>query len=288
MNCLIISGLSGAGKSQAMSVLEDMGYYCVDNMPAALIPRFVELFGDVGAKYENVAFVMDVRGDMDTHGLFDTIDSIRFEGAQTDMLFLECKDEEIINRYKTTRRRHPLDKTGAGIAAAISEERALLAPLKQRADYIIDTTTLSNNDLKKRIVEHFSFHRDTSLMSINIVSFGFRYGIPHEADLVFDVRFLHNPYYVPELKSKDGRGAEVYDYVMKSASTEVFFEKLMDMIIFLLPKYQEEGKSVLAIAIGCTGGKHRSVSIARRLSQALTQKGYAPTLRHRDVDKDRD
>jgi len=285
MNCLIISGMSGAGKSQAVDVLEDIGYYCVDNMPAALIPRFAELFRDSSAKFKKVAFVVDVRGDTDFQMLFTTLDEMRLVGIESKVLFLDCTEHELINRYKATRRRHPLDTFGKGISQAVEEERARMEPVRERADHLINTTSLSTGDLKRHLLNLFAEDSARKAMMVSINTFGFKYGIPHESDLVFDVRFLQNPYYVAELRDKTGNDKAVFDYVFEFPAAEAFAVKLGEMLEFLIPQYIREGKNSLVVSIGCTGGHHRSVSIARRLLHDLEVLGYDAMIRNRDIDK---
>ena len=285
MNCLIISGMSGAGKSQAVDVLEDIGYYCVDNMPAALIPRFAELFRDSSAKFKKVAFVVDVRGDTDFQMLFTTLDEMRMVGIESKVLFLDCTEHELINRYKATRRRHPLDTFGKGISQAVEEERARMEPVRERADHLINTTSLSTGDLKRHLLNLFAEDSARKAMMVSINTFGFKYGIPHESDLVFDVRFLQNPYYVAELRDKTGNDKAVFDYVFEFPAAEAFAVKLGEMLEFLIPQYIREGKNSLVVSIGCTGGHHRSVSIARRLLHDLEVLGYDAMIRNRDIDK---
>ena len=284
MECLIISGLSGAGKSLTVDVLEDIGYYCIDNMPVKLIPQFVELFGSSAEQNKKVAFVVDIRGGHDHSYLFHTMEEMEKNGSACRILFLECSDEVLINRQKASRRRHPLDVDGLGLAAAIRQERELMEPMRSRASYIIDTTALATADLKTHLTELFDEDGEANLM-ISVCSFGFKYGIPHEADLVFDVRFLKNPYYVAELRQKTGQDQAVYDYVFSDPNSEIFVEKLENMLAFLMPLYLQEGKTSLVIAVGCTGGRHRSVSVSRRLQQELLEHGHNVTLRHRDAER---
>ena len=284
MEYLVISGLSGAGKSLASDVLEDIGYYCIDNMPVKLIPQFAELFGNSAEQKTKVAFVVDVRGGKDHSYLFSAMEQLEARGNRCRILFLECSDQVLINRQKASRRRHPLDVDGLGLAAAITQERELMEAMRRRADYVVDTTALSSADLKSHLNELFGEDGEKSMV-INVCSFGYKYGIPHEADLVFDVRFLRNPYYDPELKPKTGLDQMVYDYVFADPNAEVCIRMLRQMFMFLLPLYMKEGKTSLVIAIGCTGGRHRSVSVSRRIHQDLLEMGHQVTLRHRDVEK---
>ena len=285
MDCLIISGMSGAGKSLAVDVLEDIGYYCVDNMPVRLMPRFIELFADSSASYKQVAFVVDVRGNKDFQALFSTMDDMRRGGISCRVLFLECSDRELINRHKANRRRHPLDVEGRGIAAAVADERALLEPVKNRADYLIDTTVLSNAQFKQHLINLFGEEGGQGLMMITVSSFGFKYGIPHESDMVFDVRFMRNPYYVTEFRDKNGMDKPVYDYIFNSGEAEEFSRRLADMLSFLIPQYIKEGKTSLVVSIGCTGGRHRSVAVAERLHADLKALGHQVAVKHRDVTR---
>ena len=284
MDCLIISGLSGAGKSLTVDVLEDIGYYCIDNMPVKLIPQFVNLFDNSAEKDKKVAFVVDIRAGRDHSYLFHALEEMEKAGSRSRILFLECSDQVLINRQKASRRRHPLDVDGLGLAAAVAQERELMEPMRRNAAYIIDTTALAAADLKSHLIELFGEEGEASLL-ISVCSFGFKYGIPHEADLVFDVRFLQNPYYIPELKGKTGMTQEVYDYVFSDPNAEVFVQKLVDMLKFTLPLYLAEGKTSLVIAIGCTGGRHRSVSVSRRLFEELKSLADNVTIRHRDAER---
>ena len=284
MDCLIISGLSGAGKSVTVDVLEDIGYYCIDNMPVKLIPQFAELFGSSAEKNKKVAFVVDIRGGRDHSYLFRALEDMERAGSRCRILFLDCSDEVLINRQKASRRRHPLDVDGLGLAAAVAQERELMEPMRRRAAFVIDTTALSAAGLKSHLHRLFG-EEGSAAMVITVCSFGYKYGIPHEADLVFDVRFLKNPYYVPELKEQTGLSDAVYDYVFSDPNAEVFIGKLRDLLAFALPLYLAEGKTSLVIAVGCTGGRHRSVSVSRRLCKELRGLGQNVTLRHRDAEK---
>ncbi len=286
MDCLIISGMSGAGKSLAVDVLEDIGFYCVDNMPAAMIPRFVELFMDSSAKYKRVAFVVDARSEDDFARMFTAIDELLLFGVHSSILFLDCSDEKLINRYKETRRRHPLDTSGKGIVEAIAEERKLLEDVKLRADYLIDTSSLPSAQLRQHLTNLFGEDGGKKVMVIAITSFGYKYGIPHESDMVFDVRFIKNPYYVPELKDKCGLDKEVRDYVYGNPATVDFSDRISSLLDFLIPRYVDEGKTSLVVSVGCTGGRHRSVAIAQYLYEELRDKGHNVVIRHRDVEKD--
>ena len=284
MEILIISGLSGAGKSRAASFLEDMGFYIVDNMPAAMILKFAEFCAGGSQRYDKVALVYDVRTSNSPTELFDVLDTLKHSGV-CSLLFLEAEPETIIKRYKETRRRHPLMSDGMTIEQAMHREQELLRPLREHADFVIDTTLMPAAKLRNELYGLFGDKSARGKLSVNVVSFGFKYGIPLEADLVFDVRFLPNPFYVPELKHKTGMDSEVYDYVFSFPQTKTFIDKLEGMLSFLLPLYAEEGKSTLVIAVGCTGGHHRSVSVARCIASYLTALGYPAFENHRDITR---
>ena len=286
MEILVISGLSGAGKSCAASCLEDIGYYTVDNMPAAIIPKFAEFSAESDGRYDRVALVNDIRGGVDSfHELLEVIDRLREGGTVCRLLYLEADTQSIIKRYKETRRRHPLMADGMTIEQAMHREQELLLPLREHADFVIDTTLMPAAKLRNELYGLFGDKSARGKLSVNVVSFGFKYGIPLEADLVFDVRFLPNPFYVPELKHKTGMDSEVYDYVFSFPQTKTFIDKLEGMLSFLLPLYAEEGKSTLVIAVGCTGGHHRSVSVARCIASYLTALGYPAFENHRDITR---
>lgn len=285
MEFVIISGLSGAGKSKAASFMEDTGFYVVDNMPAALIPKFAELCMASPGKYERVTLVTDIRGGQTFDGLFEALDALHSMGCQYKILFVEATTETIIKRYKETRRIHPLLRPGETLADAVSQERKDLEPVRRRAEYIIDTSALSTSKLRGEVLRLFGGDSAVPAMSVNVISFGFKYGIPLEADLVFDVRFLPNPYYIAELRHQTGLDKPVYDFVFGYQETRDFMTHLENLIGFLLPKYVEEGKTMLVIGIGCTGGQHRSVAITRALADFIRQKGYQATDNHRDMTR---
>ena len=275
MEILIISGLSGAGKSSAATYLEDMGYYTVDNVPADIILKFAEFCAQSDGRYDRVALVSDIRsGNGNFQGILDAMERLKQGGDICRLLFVTADLETIIKRYKETRRRHPLMSDGMTIEQAMHREQELLRPLREHADFVIDTTLMPAAKLRNELYGLFGDKSARGKLSVNIVSFGFKYGIPLEADLVFDVRFLPNPFYVPELKHKTGMDSEVYDYVFSFPQTKTFIDKLEGMLSFLLPLYAEEGKSTLVIAVGCTGGHHRSVSVARCMASYLTALGY--------------
>ena len=285
MEFVIISGLSGAGKSKAASFMEDMGFYVVDNMPAALIPKFAELCMASPGKYERVVLVTDIRGGQTFDGLFDALDALHSMGCQYNILFVAATTETIIKRYKETRRIHPLLRPGESLAEAVGQERKDLEPVRRRAEYIIDTSALSTSKLRGEVLRLFGGDSAVPAMGVNVISFGFKYGIPLEADLVFDVRFLPNPYYIAELRHQTGLDKPVYDFVFGYQETRDFMTHLENLISFLLPKYVEEGKTMLVIGIGCTGGQHRSVAITRALADFIRQKGYQATDNHRDMTR---
>jgi UPF0042 nucleotide-binding protein len=285
MEFIIISGLSGAGKSQAASIIEDMGFYCVDNMPVSLIPRFAELCMAGTGQYERVALVTDVRGGQNFGGLFEALDTLHAMNCDYKILFMEASQETIINRYKETRRSHPLAKNGRSLADAVREEVTMLSPVRRRAEYIIDTSALSTAKLRGEILRLFGDGEKENAMSVSVISFGFKYGIPIEADLVFDVRFLPNPHYIADLREKTGLDEAVRSFLFGYQQTTDLMGHLERLMSFLLPQYVEEGKTALVIAVGCTGGKHRSVAITRALSEFIRQKGYSASENHRDMTR---
>ena len=284
MEFLIISGMSGAGKSLTADILEDMGYYCVDNMPVALLPRFAELCRAAGGKYERVALVTDVREGESLSQLFATLDGLWSTGLEYRILFVEADVQTLVRRYKSSRRRHPLMSPGDSIEDAIARETAVLEPVRERADYIINTTGLTTAALQSRIAGLLSLSRERRL-AVTVTAFGYKYGLPLDADLVLDVRFLPNPYYVEELRPLSGLDAPVYDFVLGSEGAQRFMELLEPLLGFLLPRYTEEGKYTLNIAVGCTGGRHRSVAVARAVAHALTRGGADVALSCRDLEK---
>ena len=286
MEILIISGLSGAGKSSAATYLEDMGYYTVDNVPADIILKFAEFCAQSDGRYDRVALVSDIRsGNGNFQGILDAMERLKQGGDICRLLFVTADLETIIKRYKETRRRHPLMSDGMTIEQAMHREQELLRPLRERADFVIDTTQLSAAKLRGELYRLFAEKGQQSRMSVNVVSFGYKYGVPLEADLVFDVRFMPNPYYVPELRYQTGMNDDVYNYVFSFPQTKEFLSKLEQMLAFLLPLYQDEGKAVLVVAVGCTGGRHRSVSIARAVTEYLNKLGYAAYENHRDITR---
>ena len=285
MEFVIVSGYSGAGKTRAIHAMEDIGFYCVDNMPPMLIPKFAELCRGAQNAMPRVAVVVDARGGELLRDLDGALEELSAQGITYKILFLECEAAVLARRYKETRRKHPLTETvGGSVTRAIAEEATLLSSLRERTDYRIDTTHLSAAQLRESVVSLFL--EDTREgMPIRCMSFGFKYGYPAEADMVLDVRCFKNPFYVDELRSQTGLDAAVRDFVMTSDGAEEFARKLCDMVDFLIPRYADEGKSQLVIAIGCTGGKHRSVTFAERLAHHLQEQGQRVLVNHRDIQK---
>ncbi len=286
MRLVIVTGMSGAGKTTALKMLEDMGYFCVDNLPIPLLTRFVEMFSDPEEKVKKIALGIDVRGGQDFTGLQEVLDEMDEKKVSYEILFLDAQDDVLIKRYKETRRQHPLSGSGR-VDTGIAREREKIMFLKIRATYILDTSKMLTRELKLELEKIFVKGESFCNLYITVMSFGFKYGIPQDSDLVFDVRFLPNPYYIDELKEKTGNDPEVQDYVMENEKAQVFLDKLTDMVDFLIPNYILEGKNQLVIAIGCTGGKHRSVTLANALYQKLDkQENYGVRIEHRDIGKD--
>lgn len=285
MKLVIVTGMSGAGKTIALKMLEDIGFYCVDNLPISLVDKFVQLVSE-GTSIEKAALGLDIRSGEELGNLDEILENWRSSNVDVQVLFLDANDAVLIKRYKETRRTHPL--AGAGrLENGIEKEREKLAFLKREADYIIDTSMLLSRELRKELEKIFLQDARYKNMYVTVLSFGFKYGIPEDADLVFDVRFLPNPYYDEHLRPLTGQVQAVRDYVMQGGTADAFLKKLYDMIDFLLPNYINEGKNQLVIAVGCTGGKHRSVTIARALYEHLEAVGeYGIRIDHRDIDKD--
>lgn len=281
---LIVTGMSGAGRTQATKFLEDLGYFCIDNMPPMLLPKFGELYILNEMKIDKLALVMDVRSGDFYNDLLKFMDEMKKVDVEVSILFLDCSDEVLINRYKENRRLHPLAQTGNNLEG-IMLERQRLSSLKGQSDYIIDTTKFSVWDLKKEIASIFKDETSQLDLIVNLVSFGYKYGLPISCDLLFDVRFIPNPFYVPELRNYTGNDENVKEYVLYAEETKVFLDKLIDLLKFLLPLYQVEGKKTLTIGIGCTGGKHRSVAITNELAKLINNLGYKPSIEHRDIGK---
>ncbi|GGA49509.1 RNase adapter RapZ [Paenibacillus physcomitrellae] len=286
-NLIIITGMSGAGKSVAVKSLEDLGFFCVDNLPPVLIPKFAELIEQSNGKIAKVALVIDLRGREFFTALSESLNFIKDHFTiHSEILFLDATDSVLVQRYKESRRRHPLAPQGMPLDG-IRLERKMLDELKLSATQVLDTSNMKPAQLREKIISRFS-HLESSNLSVNITSFGFKYGIPIDADLVFDVRFLPNPHYIEQLRPHTGQDNDVYEYVMKWPETQSFLTKLMDMLHFLIPQYHKEGKSQVIIGIGCTGGKHRSVAIAEYLGRMLgTSETETVRVSHRDSDRDR-
>lgn len=285
MEFLIITGLSGAGKSRAADVLEDLNYYCVDNMPVALMPRFAELCMATRGRYERVALVTDVREKNGFHELLRTIDDLNAMDCSCRILYMDADLKTLIRRYKESRRPHPLASRGVSVEEAVQREAELLAPVRDRADYIVDTSSLTLGMLQNRLFALFAGEDQRRGLEVTVMSFGYKHGIPMEADLVFDARFLPNPYYVDELRTLSGLDLPVKEFVFSYPQTRTFLEKLQELLDFLLPLYAEEGKLGLTVAIGCTGGRHRSVAIASALSDYFAAHGVNAVNVNRDIDK---
>ncbi|HIS49919.1 MAG TPA: RNase adapter RapZ [Candidatus Gallacutalibacter pullistercoris] len=285
MDFVIVTGLSGAGKTRAMHSLEDIGFFCVDNLPAKLIPTFYDLCVSSKEGRDKVAVVTDARAGEMFASLFDVLDEMRANKMEYKILFLDASDSVLINRYQENRRRHPLAEAHQGsVEQSVKLEREILKPVRARADYIIDTTFLTTAQLKSRISNLFLGNSSDALM-VQCMSFGFKYGIPSEADLVFDVRCLPNPYYIEELRHQTGLDAPVRDYVMQWEQTQGFIRRWIDLIDYMYPLYCAEGKSQLVIAVGCTGGHHRSVALAQHLFDHLVNQGKRAGVNHRDIRK---
>lgn len=284
MRFVIVTGMSGGGKSTALKMLEDAGFYCVDNLPVFLIEKFVELISTPNSEISKVALGLDVRSDQSFEETAGILDLMKRKGYQFEILFMDANEEVLIKRYKETRRVHPLALDGR-VEDGVRKERSVMERMRRGADYVIDTSNLLTRELKEELDRIFVENGEYNSLMITVMSFGFKYGIPSDADLVFDVRFLPNPFYIDELKEKTGKDREVQDFVMKHEEAEIFMDKLTDMIRFLIPNYVKEGKYRLVIAIGCTGGKHRSVTLAGELYRRMKAKGnYGMKIYHRDVE----
>ena len=279
---VIITGMSGAGKTQAVRALEDLGYFCVDNLPPALIPKFAELCSQSAGKVSRIALVVDIRGREFFDTLAQVLEEMEKQGQVYEVLFLEASDEVLIRRYKESRRRHPLAAQGR-VSDGIVRERARLEPIRGRATHVIDTTGMATAKLREKLTGLFATGAQMQRMSITVVSFGFKHGLPLDADMDFDVRFLPNPFYVENLRRKSGVTPEVGEYIAKWPVSQQFQERLWSFVDYLIPHYVNEGKSHLIIAIGCTGGMHRSVYIAQKLYERLRNHGYKITIEHRDI-----
>lgn len=286
MRFVIVTGLSGAGKTEATRSLEDLGYFCVDNLPPTLIPKFAEACLQSDGKIDKVALVIDIRGGIFFDDLFESLKYLKNNEFKYEILFLDAADEILVKRFKESRRSHPLSPDGR-VITGIENERKKLRELKDRADNIVDTSKYAIKDLREKLNLFYGDGKEVEQnLSITVLSFGFKYGIPMDADLVFDVRFIPNPFYIPELKPFSGSDEPVRNYVLSQEETTGFLTRLEDMLKFLIPNYVKEGKRQLIIAIGCTGGRHRSVAIANETNNLLNLKGFKSTIEHRDIDED--
>ena len=285
MRFVIVTGMSGGGKATAIHMLEDAGFYCVDNLPVSLIEKFTELISMPDSEITKVVLGVDARAGQSFEGVAGIIDSLKERGTPVEVLFMDCNDQTLIKRYKETRRIHPMNAVGDRLEDGIAKEREVLSEIKKKADYVIDTSSLLTRELKEELDRIFVKNEGYNSLMINVLSFGFKHGIPSDADLVFDVRFLPNPYYIDELKHKTGNDKPVQDYVKSFPACQEFIDKLTDMLEFLIPGYVKEGKYQLVVAIGCTGGQHRSVTIANELYERLKNLGgnFGLKLTHRDV-----
>lgn len=285
---IIITGMSGAGKSSAINVFEDLGFFCVDNLPIILLPKFAEVVAQSGGRVDKVALGIDVREGGFLGNLFTTLEELSDLQIKYEVLFLDASNDTLLHRFSETRRRHPLDRRGeeSNIVEGIEKERSLLTEIKAKADKIIDTSNLTAKELRDMINESFSAANDKArTVQISLVSFGYKYGMPPDADLVVDVRFLPNPHYVDELKPYTGNDSKVKDFVLNNPITQKFLRKYFNLLKFLIPHYINEGKTYLTIAIGCTGGKHRSVVVTNEMEKYLTGKKYEAKVKHRDINK---
>ena len=286
MRFVIVTGMSGAGKTTAMKTLEDAGYFCVDNLPIQLIKRFAEIAYDEQIQVDNVAISVDIRGGRAVSQVNACLNDMKENGYQYEILFMECSDEKLVKRFKETRRNHPLSAKNGRIIDGIKKERELIGFIKDEADYIIDTTNLLVREFKSELDKIFVQNMEYGNFIITIMSFGFKYGIPRDSDIVQDVRFLPNPYYDEELRPLTGNDKVIQDYVMNCKEGPEFLDKFIDLVQFLIPNYIKEGKNQLVISIGCTGGKHRSVTIANEVYNRLQKSTYTVRIYHRDIGKD--
>ena len=285
MQIVIVTGMSGGGKMTAIKMHEDQGYYCVDNLPVRLIDKFMELMSAPGSEITKACIGIDVRSEQSFDYVLDVLRTLKEKGYEYQILYMDASDEVLIKRYKESRRAHPLSPDGR-VEDGIEKERRILKDIKTKANYVIDTSNLLTRDLKEELVKIFQGNKKYNSLMVSIISFGFKYGIPTDADLVFDVRFLPNPYYIEAMKHLTGEDKTVHDYVMSFPQTQEFMKKLVDMLQYLIPYYVKEGKNQLVIAVGCTGGQHRSVTIANEIYAALKDHGdYGINLVHRDLSK---
>lgn len=282
LNLIIITGFSGAGKSLAIRYYEDMGYFCIDNLPVTLIPKLVELCLQSSGKIRNVALVIDIRGKEFFDSLKNSLDAVHKLGVKEKIIFLEATEEVLIRRYEETRRPHPLGGFGT-LSESIRMEKKALEPIREMADYVIDTSRTPPSQLKE-VLQNLSLFKPKDTIVFNLESFGYKFGLPLDTDLLFDVRFLSNPFYEPELRYKSGLDREVQEYVMKDTTTKIFLDKIEDLIKFLIPQYTKLGKYQITIAIGCTGGRHRSPAVVEFLKERLEKEGYRVIVHHRDIE----
>ncbi len=285
MRFVMVTGLSGAGKTQAINALEDLGFFCVDNLPPTLIPKFAELCAQSEGKLNKIAVVVDIRGGGFFDSIEETLETLKHAGVKWEILFLEAADETLVRRFKESRRPHPVRPQGP-LLEGIREERKRLQELKGRAHKIIDTTDRTNKQLKEEIIAAFGEESKSAALNVTVMSFGYKYGIPLDADLLMDVRFLPNPHYIDKLRPLTGNDKEIQEFVLDSQVTRTFMRKYFDLIKFLVPKYVKEGKTSLVIGIGCTGGRHRSVTLAIKIGELLSALDASVTLQHRDIEKD--
>lgn len=285
MKFVIITGISGAGKSNAVKFMEDLGYFCVDNLPPALIPKFAEICMQSDGKFDKIALVMDVRGGILLKDFFPGVEFLRNAGITYEIMFLEASDDVLVKRYKESRRTPPLSKQGR-ISSGISEERKMLEKIKLNAHHVIDTSSITTKQLRETISRIFNENKKTEGLSINIITFGFKYGIPADADLVFDVRFIPNPFYIDSMKHLTGKDGSVIEYVLNNDLTQEFLKRTFYLLEFLVPNYIKEGKSQLILAVGCTGGRHRSVAIGNKLCEMLKTTGSVMFIEHKDIERD--
>lgn len=287
MKIIIITGMSGAGKSQAIQILEDLGFFCVDNIPPQLIVTFINLCQQSATEIEKIALVTDVRGDVFLDGKDYSLADYKKEKNDIELIFLNARNEVLVSRYQETRRNHPLTDSAGNLLEAIQQERKSLERLREIADEEIDTSDIKVCELKERLIKLVESDKDNAKPKVKIYSFGFKYASPMGADYVFDVRFLPNPFYRQELRKLTGEDQAVRDYVMSFPEAQIFLTKLLDLIEFVIPQFYKVSKNTIEIAIGCTGGQHRSVTLAYLLNRALREKGYETNLKHRDIKKNR-
>ncbi|MBO4900614.1 MAG: RNase adapter RapZ [Lachnospiraceae bacterium] len=286
MRFVIVTGMSGGGRATALRMLEDAGYYCVDNLPIPLIPGLMELLDQPGSEYTKVALGLDVRAGLNSSDTMEMLDNLKKAGRNFEILFMNASDEVLVKRYKESRRNHPMTTQDDRLEDGIRREREVLSGILSKADYVIDTSNLLTRELKVELDRIFIDNEDYNSLIVSILSFGFKNGVPQDADLVFDVRFLPNPFYIDELKTKTGLDQEVKDYVLSFPEAGEFVDKIVDLLDFLIPNYVREGKYKLVVAVGCTGGKHRSVTLADQLYKRMRGRGqYGLTLSHRDVTR---